>query len=141
MNLKGVIGKIIPAVLGVAIGVGGTIGVQAFFFPRTATTVQGQAVAQDGPVVPIGEFTVNLQGGSFLKTQISVEGIGKKSDADINAKIDFIKDRINTVLSSKSTKDMQPQNRDKLKKELIDDLNEVTGNKVQDILFLSFIYQ
>lgn len=139
MNLKSVIGKIIPVVLGVVVGVGGTIGAQALFFPKTATTAQ--VVVQDGPVVQIGEFTVNLQGGSFLKTQIAVEGVGKKSDVDIEAKIDFIKDRINTVLSSKSTKDMQPQNRDQLKKELIDELNEVTGNKIQDILFLTFIYQ
>lgn len=139
MNLKNAIGKIIPVILGVAIGVGGTMGAQALFFPKTATSAQ--VIVEDGPVVEIGEFTVNLQGGSFLKAQIAVEGAGKKSDVDIEAKIDFIKDRINTVLSSKSIKDMQPQNRDQLKKELIEELNEVTGNKVRDILFLSFIYQ
>lgn len=139
MNLKSILAKIVPLVLGLAIGVGGTIGVQTLFFPKTAT--QTQVVVQDGPVVEIGEFTVNLQGGSFLKAQIAVEGAGKKADVEIEAKIDFIKDRINTVLSSKSLKDMQPQNRDQLKKELISELNEVTGNKIQDILFLTFIYQ
>lgn len=117
MNLKSLMAKILPPVLGLAIGVGGTIGVQTLFFPKTATTTQTQAVVQDGPVVEIGEFTVNLQGGSFLKTQISVVGSGKKSDVDIKAKTSFIKDRINTVLSSKSLKDMQPQNRDQLKKD------------------------
>lgn len=139
MNLKSILAKILPPILGLAIGVGGTLGVQILFFPKTAT--QTQVVVQDGPVVEIGEFTVNLQGGSFLKAQIAVEGAGKKADVDIQAKIDFIKDRINTVLSSKSLKDMQPQNRDQLKKELISELNEVTGNKIQDILFLTFIYQ
>lgn len=139
MNLKSIIVKIIPAVLGIAVGVGGTMGVQTLLFPQKAATTQ--TVAQDGPVVEIGEFTVNLQGGSFLKTQIALEGIDKKSDVDIKAKTNFIKDRINTVLSSKSLKDMQPQNRDQLKKELISQLNEVTGNKIQDILFLTFIYQ
>ncbi|MEA4900842.1 flagellar basal body-associated FliL family protein [Desulfitobacterium sp.] len=139
MNLKAILGKIIPPVLGIAIGIGGTLGAQALFFPKTTTT---QVVVQgNGPVVQIGEFTVNLQGGSFLKTQIAVEGAGKKSDVEIEAKKDFIKDRINTVLSSKSLKDMQPQNREQLKKELISQLNEVTGNKVKDILFLTFIYQ
>ncbi|HVJ49547.1 flagellar basal body-associated FliL family protein [Desulfitobacterium sp.] len=139
MSRKSVVTVIITAILGVVIGVGGTIGVQSFLLPKPATTTQ--IVTQDGPVVEIAEFTVNLQGGSFLKTQIAVEGTDKKSDVEIKAKIDFIKDRINTMLSSKSLADMQPQNRDKLKKELIAQLNEVTGNKVQDVLFLTFIYQ
>lgn len=130
---------VITAVLGIVIGVGGTIGFQTLFGAKTAATTQ--TTAQAGPVVQIAEFTVNLQGGSFLKTQIAVEGTDKKSETDIKAKSDFVKDRINTVLSSKSLTDMQPQNRDKLKKELIAQLNEVTGNKIQDVLFLTFIYQ
>lgn len=138
MKSKGLV-TVIMVVAGIVIGVGGTIGVQTFLLPRPAATTQ--TVAQNGPVVQIAEFTVNLQGGSFLKTQISVEGTDKKSEAEIKAKIDFIKDRINMVLSSKSLADMQPQNRDKLKKELITQLNEVTGNKIQDVLFLTFISQ
>lgn len=141
MSVKRVVSLIIPAVLGIALGVGSTIAVQTFILHKPTATAATQTVTQDGPVVQIGEFTVNLQGGAFLKTQIAVEGSDKKADAAITSKIDFIKDRINTVLSSKSIADMQPQNRDKLKKELIAQLNEVTGNKIQDILFLTFVYQ
>lgn len=140
MNIKRIFSVIVPVVLGLAVGVGGTIGVQKFLLPKPAVTAQA-TTAQDGPVVGIGEFTVNLQGGSFLKTQIAVEGSDKKADTTIKAKSDFIKDRVNTLLSSKSITDMQPQNREKLKKELIGQLNEVTGNKIQDVLFLSFMYQ
>lgn len=140
MNIKRIFSVIVPVVLGLAIGIGGTIGVQKFLLPKPAVTAQA-TTAQDGPVVEIGEFTVNLQGGSFLKTQIAVVGTDKKSETTIKAKSDFIKDRVNTLLSSKSITDMQPQNREKLKKELIAQLNEVTGNKIQDVLFLSFIYQ
>lgn len=140
MNIKRIFSVIVPVVLGLAVGVGGTISVQKFLLPKPAVTAQA-TTAQDGPVVGIGEFTVNLQGGSFLKTQISVEGSDKKADTTIKAKSDFIKDRVNTLLSSKSITDMQPQNREKLKKELIAQLNEVTGNKIQDVLFLTFVYQ
>lgn len=140
MKGKGLISIILTAVLGIGAGVGGTIGVQKFLLPKTTPTPT-QVVAVDGPVVEVGEFTINLQGGAFLKTLIAVEGTDKKSEAQIKAKDAFIKDRINTVLTSKSLADMQPANRDKLKKELIAQLNEVTGNKIQNVLFLSFVYQ
>ncbi|WP_434511464.1 flagellar basal body-associated FliL family protein [Desulfitobacterium sp. AusDCA] len=140
MKIKRLISIIMPVVLGLAVGVGGTIGVQKFILPKPAVTAQA-ATTEDGPVVEIGEFTLNLQGGAFLKTQIAVVGTDKKAETTIKSKTNFIKDRINTLLSSKTLTDMQPQNRDKLKKELITQLNEVTGNKIQDILFLTFIYQ
>lgn len=92
-------------------------------------------------MIPVGEFTVNLRGGAFLKTAIALEGMNEKSEAAITAKDAFIKDRINTVLSSKTLEDMQPEVREDLKFELINQLNEVTGNQVQSIFFLSFVYQ
>lgn len=140
MKGKGLISIILTTVLGIGVGVGGTLGVQKFLLSKTTPTPT-QVVAVDGPVVEVGEFTINLQGGAFLKTLIAVEGTDKKSETQIKAKDAFIKDRINTVLTSKSLADMQPANRDKLKKELITQLNEVTGNKIQNVLFLSFVYQ
>lgn len=138
MNRKAIIFIILAAFLGSALGVGGTLGVQKFFLGKGTTET---AVKQEGPVVPVGEFTVNLQGGAFLKASIAVEGIDIKSEETLKAKDPFIKDRINTVLSSKSLNDMQPAVREKLKNELIEQLNQVAGNKIQNILFLSFMYQ
>lgn len=138
MNRKAIIFIILAAFLGSALGVGGTLGVQKLFLAKGTTVT---TLKQEGPVVPVGEFTVNLQGGAFLKASIAVEGIDIKSEATLKAKDPFIKDRINTVLSSKSLSDMQPAAREKLKNELIAQLNEVAGNKIQNILFLSFMYQ
>lgn len=138
MSRKAIIFIIIAVFLGSALGVGGTLGYQKLFLDK-GTPVANQKV--EGPIVPVGEFTVNLQGGSFLKTSIAVEGIDLKSEAALTAKAAFMKDRINTVLSSKSLNDMQPVGREKLKSELVTQLNEVTGNKIQNILFLSFMYQ
>lgn len=138
MSRKAIIFVIIAVFLGSALGVGGTLGYQKLFLDK-GTTAAIQKI--EGPIVPVGEFTVNLQGGAFLKTSIAVEGIDIKSEAALTAKDAFIKDRINTVLSSKSINDMQPAAREKLKNELITQLNQVVGNKIQDILFLSFMYQ
>ena len=138
MSRKAIIFIIIAVFLGAGLGVGGTLGYQKLFLAK-GTPVATQKV--EGPIVPVGEFTVNLQGGSFLKTSIAVEGIDLKAEAALTAKDAFMKDRINTVLSSKSLNDMQPAAREKLKSELVTQLNEVTGNKIQNILFLSFMYQ
>lgn len=138
MSRKAIIFIIVAVFLGSALGVGGTLGYQKLFLNK-GTTVATQKT--EGPIVSVGEFTVNLQGGAFLKTSIAVEGVDIKSEVTLKAKDAFMKDRINTVLSSKSLNDMQPAVRDKLKNELIAQLNEVAGNKIQNILFLSFVYQ
>jgi flagellar protein FliL len=142
MNKKTILLIVLTVFLGVAVGVGGTIGVQKLFLDDKSVTAEPKSTPKkEGPVVPVGEFTVNLQGGAFLKTSIAVEGIDTKSQETLVAKDAFIKDRINTVLSSKSMQDMQPNVREKLKTELIAQLNDVTGNKIQNVLFLSFVYQ
>lgn len=137
MNRKAIIFIILATVLGTVLGVGGTLGAQKIFFKQETPKV----AQKEGPVIPVGEFTVNLQGGAFLKTSIAVEGIDTKSEETLIAKDAFIKDRINTVLSSKSLSDMQPAVRETLKTELIAQLNDVTGSKIQNVLFLSFVYQ
>ncbi len=139
MDRRTIIAIFLAGFLGSMIGVIGTIAAQAFFFPND--NGGNGIVKEEGPIISIGEFTVNLQGGSFLKTSISIEGMNEKSEEIIKGKDAIIKDRINTVLSSKSINDMQPEVRDKLKDELVAQLNEVTNNNVQDIFFLSFVYQ
>ena len=140
MNRKSLIFLILALLIGMAVGIGGTIGAQKFIFKTSATTASTAQKA--GPLLPIGEFTVNLQGGSFLKTTITVEVADAKAEVLLKEEDAFLKDRVNTVLANKSLTDVQTTAaREKLREELTKSLNQVADNKIKDVLFLSFVYQ
>ncbi|OLN33498.1 flagellar basal body-associated FliL family protein [Desulfosporosinus metallidurans] len=145
MNRKKLMTTILTVLLGVGLGVGGTIGAQKFIFKTptsSSATVAASASKKAGPLLPIGEFTVNLQGGAFLKTTITVEVTDAKAEVQLKTEDAFLKDRVNTVLANKSLTDVQtPVAREKLREELIKKLNEVADNKITDVLFLSLVYQ
>ena len=143
MNRKSLVFLILALLLGVVVGTGGTLGAQAFIFKTPAQGTQTASVPKKvGALLPIGEFTVNLQGGAFLKTTITVEVTDAKAQVLLKEEDAFLKDRVNTVLANKSLADVQtPEAREKLRKELINKLNEVADNKVTDVLFLSLVYQ
>lgn len=130
-------------VVGLILGTGGTIVAQKLFFTDGQTAeAKPEPKKESGPVVSIGEFTVNLQGGSFLKTTIAVEGINSKSQEGIETKISFLQDRVNTVLSGKSLSDvLTPAAREKVRSDLLVQLNEVCGDLLQQVLFVTFVYQ
>lgn len=141
---KSLIFIILALVLGGALGIGGTMGAQKFIFKSSEGSSAAEVIKakKTGPLLPVGEFTVNLQGGSFLKTTITVQVVDDKAAEQLKEEDAFLKDRVITVLSSKSLSDVQnPEVREKLRKELIDKLNEVAENKIIDVLFLSFVYQ
>ena len=84
---------------------------------------------------------VNLDGGGMLKTELAIEGKNSKSEEKIKAKEVFLRDRILSVLSSKGIADVRsPEGREKLKQDLITNLNEVCPDEINDVLFRSFIY-
>ena len=143
MNRKSLIFLILALLLGVVLGVGGTIGAQKFIFKTPAQSTAAASVPKKaGVLLPIGEFTVNLQGGAFLKTTITVEVTDVKAEELLKEEDAFLKDRVNTVLANKSLADVQtPAAREKLREELIKKLNEVADNKITDVLFLSLVYQ
>ncbi|MFZ3101250.1 MAG: flagellar basal body-associated FliL family protein [Desulfitobacteriaceae bacterium] len=151
MDKKTIFTMLIVLVLGMGVGVGGTIVAQTFIFKSvpTKSKVVTKKTAQptglvdnDGPLVPIGDFTLNLQGGSFLKTAITVEGADAKSEEFLKSKGAFLKDTVNVVLSDKTLADVQtPVAREKLREELMSKLNEIAQNKVVNVLFESFVYQ
>jgi len=82
MKQKPLIIMIAALILGLVFGIGGTMGAQKFIFktPAQSTAVASQSKAP-GVLLPIGDFTVNLQGGAFLKTTITVEVTDAKSEA------------------------------------------------------------
>ncbi|MDR3541377.1 MAG: flagellar basal body-associated FliL family protein [Desulfosporosinus sp.] len=145
INLKTRLPMILALLVGVALGVGGIMGVQKFILPASTPSTQAGNASQTkqvGPLVDLGEFTVNLQGGSFLKTSLTVEGTDAKADTLLKSKVAFMKDKVNSVLSNKSLVDVQtPAAREKLRQELINNLNEVADNKITDVLFISMVYQ
>jgi len=125
--------------LGVGTGVGG-IFLKDTYFPseERAETKKNETI---GPLIELEEFLVNLDGGGMLKTEIAIEGKNSKSESKIRAKEAFLRDRILSVLSSKGISDVRsPEGREKLKQDLITNLNEVCPNEINDVLFRSFIY-
>ena len=143
MNRKSQIFMILALLLGVGLGVGGTIGAQQYILKAPAQSSATKSVPKKaGVLLPIGEFTVNLQGGAFLKTTITVEVTDAKAEVLLKVQDAFLKDRVNTVLANKSLADVQtPAALEKLRQELIKKLNEVADNKITDVLFLSLVYQ
>lgn len=143
MNRKSLIFMIIAFLLGVGMGVGGTIGAQKYIFKAPAQrTATASVPKKAGVLLPIGEFTVNLQGGAFLKTTITVEVADAKAEVLLKEKVAFLKDRVNLVLANKSLTDVQTlASREKLREELLKKLNEVAENKITEVLFLSLVYQ
>jgi len=143
MNRKSLIFMIIALLLGVGLGVGGTIGAQKYIFKAPAQSTATVSVPKKaGVLLPIGEFTVNLQGGAFLKTTITVVVANAKAEVLLKEKDAFLKDRVNLVLANKSLTDVQTlAAREKLREELLKKLNEVAENKITDVLFLSLVYQ
>lgn len=143
MNRKSLIFMILALLLGIGLGVGGTIGAQKTIFKAPAqSTATASVPKKAGVLLPIGEFTVNLQGGAFLKTTITVEVTDAKAEVVLKEKDAFLKDRVNSVLANKSLSDVQTHAaREKLREELVKKLNEVADNKITDVLFLSLVYQ
>ena len=143
MNRKTLIFMILALLLGAGLGVGGTILVQKYVLKTAATTTATATVAkQTGVLLPLGEFTVNLKGGSFLKTTITVEVTNAKAEVALKEKDAFLIDRVISVLADKSLADVQSlASREKLREELLKSLNEIGENKITDVLFLTFVYQ
>ncbi len=129
-------------ILGIGIGVGGMV-LKARFFPGengNVIYVEKKPVII-GPLIELEEFLVNLDGGGMIKTEITIEGINAKAEEKIKAKEIFLRDRVITVLGSKSFADVRSgKDREKLKRELVTELNETCDNQVKDVLFKSFIY-
>ncbi|MCO5385596.1 MAG: flagellar basal body-associated FliL family protein [Desulfosporosinus sp.] len=143
MNRKSLGITIVAVLLSLGLGVGGTLGAQKYIF-KTYDSEKSHVKSskKSGPLLPIGEFTVNLQGGSFLKTTITVQVIDEKAEVSLKEEDAFLKDRVNTVLSNKSLNDVQtPAARERLREELVNQLNEVADDNITDVLFISMVYQ
>lgn len=143
MNRKTLIFIILALFLGLALGIGGYFAAQKYIFKTPeVSSHEPEPSKKTGPLLPIGEFTVNLQGGAFLKTTITVQVTDEKALEHLKEEDAFLKDRVNTVLANKSLANVQTSDaREALRKELIEKLNEVADEKITDVLFVSLVYQ
>jgi len=125
--------------VGAGAGVGGTI-VKDKIFPPDGEKMAAYEIDEIGPLFELEEFIVNLDGGGMVKTEIIIEGKNAKSLEGITTKEIFLRDRIISVLGSKSFNEVTTQKREELKKELVVELNKVCANQVKDVLFKNFVY-
>ncbi len=98
---------------------------------------------QFGPIIDVGEFTLNLKDSAYLKVQISLELADKKYEEPIKTLLPVVKDKIIGVLSTKSLDDINnPNGKENLRNELLTQINEALGTtQVKNVLFTSYIYQ
>ncbi|NPV25930.1 MAG: flagellar basal body-associated FliL family protein [Firmicutes bacterium] len=100
---------------------------------------------EHGPLVKAGEFVVNIadtQGRRFLKTEVVLELTDKKTEKEFQTKLPIIQDRILSLLSSKTVTDLQVDQRERLKQEMMDQINTALGTKqIKMVYFTTFIMQ
>lgn len=120
------------------LGVGSMILKEKLFPTGESTAV---AVKEKGPLVELKEFTVNLDGGGIVKTEITVEGINEDALTELEEEKAFLRDKALAILASQKITDVSTAvGREKLKNTLLTELNNVSNNKIQDVLFNSFMY-
>ncbi|AHF10614.1 MULTISPECIES: flagellar basal body-associated FliL family protein [Dehalobacter] len=144
MKIKSIVVPLIFMVIGAGLGVGGMI-VKDKIFPGSASgtaQVEKKDTEEVGPLIEMEEeFMINLDGGGMVKTNIVLEGANKKSAEKITEKEIFLRDRIISVVGSKGIDDIRTnEGREKLKKELLTELNDVCGDQIKEVLFKNFIY-
>lgn len=94
---------------------------------------------------PIEEaFIVNIKSNGektkILKTSLTLEYTGKKGAEIITENMSKVDDTLINTLSSKSEKELGPDNKEKLKKELVTKINDTLEEDiVVDIFFTDFL--
>ena len=99
-----------------------------------------------GPMFPLEQFIVNLlsdSGRRFLKTTIDLELSDEDLIEELGAKNSRIRDVVIRVLSSKTVEEIStPKGKDKLKKELSNQLNAVLlDGQIVRVYFTDFVIQ
>ena len=134
-------GKIIVAALAFVVVAGG-----AAYFALAKKPEQPQVSSdKPGPVVPLDTFIVNLDepgATRYLKLTLDLEMSGPQTEGDQNAHL-RIRDEVIVLLSGLRVTDIQKgEDKQKLKKQLIQVANGVFGGKrVRTAYFKEFVIQ
>ena len=129
-------------VIGICAGGFGVPMFMAKFFP--SDDVKEAKAEEAGPLHDLDEFTVNLSGGGIVRADITIEGASGQSshgEGELAEKEAFIRDKIISVLGSKSINDIaSPEGQQVLKEELLHEINTLSDGLVQGVLFKNFVY-
>lgn len=105
----------------------------------------GENKIGDGILISVGEFTTNVEdvgGNRYLKVEVFLEVQDKKVTKNIEESMPVIKDVILDILASKSVADLDVRNRDHLKDEIKQKINDKLGqDMVSNVYFTNFIMQ
>jgi len=109
-------------------------------------TITGKVKAvQMGSLYEAGELTTNLAPGSekkYVKVTVVLEMSDKSLKKEIEEKLPVLKDRIIIFFNSKTSDDLQAENRTQLKKTILADLNSCLGSgKIKNIYFSDLVLQ
>lgn len=139
-------GKNLIVVVVLIVGLAGGVFAGKTFFGGKEKAVEEKPKV--GHSLPLGEFIVNLQGGSFLKTNIELglqEGIAAEKLKEETAPL---KDAVVMVLSGKPREELdKKEGKDKIKKEILEHVNEILSEKTKvkepalEVYFTSFTTQ
>lgn len=94
-----------------------------------------------------GEFTTNIgdvNGSRFMKAKINltISDSDKKNMEEVTKYKAIVRDRILTIISSKTVADLDPRNRNNLREEIKKDLNTTLGkNVILNVYFEELVIQ
>lgn len=137
-------------VIGLVLFILGAAGVFGFtvYFSQGGEEPEKEPVKEEssGVLIRAGEFTVNIAdpgGRRYLRTEIHLEIKDVKQQGEIEGRIPVIQDRILAVLSSKTLTDLEVYNRDNLRQELLNQINDALGKKdaIANVYFTVFVTQ
>ncbi|HHV35326.1 MAG TPA: hypothetical protein GXX59_07065 [Syntrophomonadaceae bacterium] len=103
------------------------------------------AAAQVGQLFEVGEFTTNLASGGakkYVKVTVVLELNNRSLEKEIKEKLPVLKDKIIIFFNSKTSDDLEAENRVQLKKAILADLNtHLSTGKVDNIYFSDLVLQ
>ncbi|QCX32342.1 flagellar basal body-associated FliL family protein [Caloramator sp. E03] len=123
------------------------VGIAAFFgysyYSKLKAKNQPQKVVES--TVSVDDIIVNLADEDtrvYLKTKISLGYTKKGAENDINAVMPQIRDKINSYLRTKKSSDFQKDGLNKIRDELLKQINDVLGDPVvTHVYFYDIIIQ
>lgn len=140
--MKKIILPLIMMIIGIGFGIGGMI-IKDIIAPKetTVNVLPERKPDEVGPLVEVGEIKANLKGGGIVLTQITLEGANKKSQEVIEPRLVFVRDKINQILISRTSSDINStEGLEALKVELLSEINEMVADNVKQVLYSSFIF-
>ncbi len=98
-----------------------------------------------GALYELDTFIVNTHsqsGRRYLKTTISLEVGDEDHFQELSDNTPIIRDRIIRILSSKSIEDVvSRKGKEKLSKEIVENLNHITSGEIRNMFFTEFVIQ